>query len=239
MGDADDLVRRAQAGDEESLSTLLGLLAGPLRRQATRLGVRSGDVDDVVQEALLDIAGGLPGYRGESSLLGWAYAICARRAWRGMRRRQQQDALALTEDLERWLVGGEDPLSGAEGRLVEQDAHLRCALAVTLELSPSLRRAYLLGEVLGVPDVIGAEALAISRPAFRQRVARARRTVNARIREAMADDAVPVGTASPGGSSAQLDRLVQLGQLHRAAGRPTTAEGAIRALHRVAPDLTG
>ena len=230
--DLDDLVRRAQRGDPAAVERLLGALRGPLARQLRRIGVAAPDVDDVVQDALLDVHRGLCGYRWESGFLGWCYTIAARRA---MRAAHARAALELTDRLETWLAEPEPALAPAEEILVEQAVHLRCALAVARGLSPALRRAYLLGEVLHVPDVVGAEALGITRAAFRQRVARARRLVAAEIRIGLTgrrpDGEVPAAAAD------ELHRLLSLGELHRAHGRPATADGALRALETAAPLL--
>lgn len=69
-GALDRIVRRAQGGDTAALHELLGLLRGPLRRQVRHLGVSPSDVEDVVQEALMDITRGLRGYRWQASFLG-------------------------------------------------------------------------------------------------------------------------------------------------------------------------
>ena len=75
-GELDPIVRAAQAGDREALERLLASLRGPLLRFARGLG-RGLEPEDAVQEALLDIARAIGGYRWEASFLSWAYAICA------------------------------------------------------------------------------------------------------------------------------------------------------------------
>lgn len=233
----DVLVRQAQRGDEEALERLLAALRGPLVRYARRLGIAAGDAEDVAQEALVDILRGIGGYRWQASFLSWAYAITSRRAARHARTSAAL-ALPMVERLEQALSGPEDPLSPGEAVLVEQDAHLACAFVVACRLSERLRRAYLLGEVLGVTDVTGAELCGTSRAAFRQRVSRARREVDAAIRAAIAGDgAAPERDAIAPEAGAELDRLVRLGELHRAAGRPAGAAAALRAATEVAPGL--
>ena len=175
-GGLDRLVARAQLGEAEAMDQLLGLLRGPLSRQARRLGVRKASVEDVVQETLIDIARGLHSYRRTGSFLSWSYTTGARRAYRQM---QADQAAVVTDRLEAWLADGDDPLTEAQQLLLEQDVHLRCAMAVAHDLTPALRRAYLLGELLRVSDAVGAEALEITPrcvpPACRPRAARRQR----------------------------------------------------------------
>jgi DNA-directed RNA polymerase specialized sigma24 family protein len=233
----DVLVRRVQRGDEQALELLVGALRGPLLRHVRRLGCAPVDCEDVVQEALIDVVRGIAGYRWQASFLSWAYAIASRRAARHARR-STAATLPLLEALEQSIRLPEDPLAPAEAILVEQDAHLACAFVVAQQLSGGLRRAYLLGEALGVTDAVGAEVCKISRVAFRQRVSRARREVERAIRDALD------GTGSaltPGDVDAtapvELDRLVRLGELHRTSRRNADACAVLRAARLAAPGL--
>lgn len=233
----DVLVRRAQRGDEQALELLVGALRGPLLRQVRRLGCAPGDCEDVVQEALIDVVRGIAGYRWQASFLSWAYAIASRRAARHARR-SAAAALPLLETFEQSIRLPEDPLAPAEAILIEQDAHLACAFVVADRLSDGLRRAYLLGEALGVTDAVGAEVCGISRVAFRQRVSRARREVESAIRQALD---VAGSAPGPGDVNAtaliELDRLVRLGELHRTSRRTADAHAVLRAARLAAPGL--
>jgi hypothetical protein len=125
-------------------------------------------------------------------------------------------------------------MTEAEWALVEQDLHLACTIGVLTGLAPEARRLYLLGEVLAVPDRVGAQVAQVTPAAYRKRLERARRAVAAAVNEhsggAGADDRVVA-------AARELDALVRLGELHRAHARPGGAAGAVRALERVAPTL--
>ncbi|HEX2103973.1 MAG TPA: hypothetical protein VHF51_10005, partial [Solirubrobacteraceae bacterium] len=140
----------------------------------------------------------------------------------------------LAVDLaDRALVADHDPMTEAEWGLVEQDLHLACTLGVLTALSSDARRLYLLGEVLGVPDRVGAEVAGVTPAAYRKRLERARRAVAQTARDA----GPPADADRVAVAARELDDLVRLGELHRAHARRGTAEGAIRALERVAPTL--
>jgi hypothetical protein len=57
------------------------------------------------------------------------------------------------------------------------EVRISCTYGMLLCLSRPIRAAYLLGDVLGLVDTVGAEICEITPAAFRQRLARARRTM--------------------------------------------------------------
>jgi DNA-directed RNA polymerase specialized sigma24 family protein len=120
---------------------------------------------DVVQEALVDITRGIAGYRWQASFMSWCHAIATRRAAREGRRSAAR-AERLLELLEETIAGPQDPFEADEAVLVEQSAGLACAFVVAHGLRPQARRAYLLGEVLGVTDRVGASCAGAARPRF-------------------------------------------------------------------------
>src|SRR4029453_19319786 len=64
------------------------------------------------------------------------------------------------------------------GLLVEE-ARIGCTSGMLLCLDREQRLVYILGEIFGVTDVVGAELLDVGRDAFRQKLARARRDLDA------------------------------------------------------------
>jgi RNA polymerase sigma factor (sigma-70 family) len=229
----DRLVARAQRGDTAALEALCARVRPLLLRHARRLLGRSADVEDAVQEVLMVVCARLSTYRWEGSFAGWLYAIGTRSILRHAAATPQEAALAA-EVAERTLVSDHDPMSEAEWRLVEQDLHLACTIGVLTGLAPEARRLYLLGEVLAVPDRVGAQVAQVTPAAYRKRLERARRAVADAVRDhaGPADDRDRVALAAR-----ELDALVRLGELHRAHARPGSPAGAVRALERIAPTL--
>src|SRR5215207_2381590 len=230
----DRLVARAQRGDAVALEALCARVRPMLLRHARRLLGRSADVEDAVQDVLMLACARIATYRWEGSFAGWLYAI----ATRSILRRAvmtPDDATLAVELADRALVSDHDPMTEAEWRLVEQDLHLACAVGVLTGLSPDARRLYLLGEVLAVPDRVGAEVAQVTPAAYRKRLERARRMVAQAVRDHAAAPAADDHRVAV--AARELYDLARLGDLHRAHARPGSAEGALRALLRVAPTL--
>ncbi|MEM9073854.1 MAG: RNA polymerase sigma factor [Myxococcota bacterium] len=88
------LVMRAKQGDRQALGDLMRALAPRLRGAARAVfGGDHADVDDLVQESLLAVAGALRSFEGRSTILHYAYRITVRTCLaerRRMRRRQER-----------------------------------------------------------------------------------------------------------------------------------------------------
>ena len=77
----------------------------------------------------------------------------------------------------------------AEYRMLCAEVRISCTYGMLLCLSRPLRASYILGDAMGMPDTVAAEICGISRAAQRQRLARARQTIEPHDTElrAMAD----------------------------------------------------
>lgn len=86
MSSAEDARLAAVRGDRKALEVVVaGLL--PRVRNLVRYLVRGdADVDDIAQEALVAIIGGLPGHRGDGPLSAWADRVTARATFAYLRR---------------------------------------------------------------------------------------------------------------------------------------------------------
>lgn len=138
----------ARAGDPQARAALLRHLLPRIRATLARYVGTGPDLDDLTQEALVDVLRGLPGYRGEAPIEAWVTRIAQRRAW--SRRRPAAEVLPF--DGERHGV-----VAGWEGRGAADD------LVAAVEALPPPRRTVLMmhdvegysarevGEILGVP----------------------------------------------------------------------------------------
>ena len=236
LPDLDRLVARAQRGDAAALEAVCARARPLLVRYARRLVGRPADVDDAVQEVLMLVCARIGTYRWEGSFAGWLYAIATRSILRRAATTPREAELAA--DLaDRALLSDHEPMTEAEWGLVEQDLHLACTIGVLSALSAEARTLYLLGEVLAVPDRVGAQAAQVTPAAYRKRLERARRAVADAVREHAEAGEQDRGRVTV--AARELDDLVRLGELHRAHARPGSAAGALRALRRVAPTLAG
>jgi len=175
----DSLAWAAQQGDQHALEELVRGLQDPLYRVAFRfLGVEMAR--DATQEILILVITHLSSFRGDSSVMTWAYRIAIRHLLRQRSQAQRYTFEELEADL------GQPPdaiessaLATAEERLLEEEVFLGCTQAMLLALDPASRIAFVLGAVLELEAAEAAAILEISAVTFRKRLSRARGLLDA------------------------------------------------------------
>ena len=170
-------VSQGQGGNSEALEYLVRQLQPRIYGLALRMLWHPEDAKDATQEILLRVITQLGSFRGESSLLTWAYRIAANHlsAWR--KSRLEEQALnfdAFGKDLQEGL---RSPEARPDEKLLFQEIRVGCTLGMLLCLDRPRRLAYILGEILEMDSEEAASILEISSAAYRKRLERARREI--------------------------------------------------------------
>ena len=182
--DAEDgaLVERAQAGDRDALELVIRRHQAWIFNIALRMLYDPQDAEDATQEILMKVMTKLSTFKRNSSFRTWLYRVVVnhllnvrreqwfRSTWTFDRYAQELDSV---ENLD---VSDGAPLP--DERLVVEEARLSCTTGMLLCLDRQQRLIYILGEIFGVPDTVGAELLEITRDSFRQKLTRARRDLH-------------------------------------------------------------
>ncbi len=212
--DLEDLARRAVDGDRDALSALLRELQGPMYRLALRFLADPHDAQDACQEILIRIVTRLETFEHRSKFSTWAYTLATRSLLR-TRRRTVESSVQGAQQFAAFLDAGmgdiDTTADEAEYRLLCEEVRISCTYGMLMCLSRPLRAAYLLADVMGLTDVEGAEILGCTRATFRQRVARARRT----LRYVIDNRCGLVNPANPCRCGRQLRASEQAGILRR------------------------
>ena len=184
-GDADDqdLIRHAQQGSREALELLIARHQAWIYNIVLRMVYNPHDAEDATQEILIKLLTTLSSFEGRSTVRTWLYRIVVNHVLNMKRTRSEArewtfekygDGLASAPDLDL-----PDPRSvPADVQLLVDEARIGCSSGMLLCLDREQRLVYILGEIFGVTDVVGAELLAISRDNFRQKLSRARRDLH-------------------------------------------------------------
>jgi RNA polymerase sigma factor (sigma-70 family) len=176
-GDLEDqeLVVRAQAGNREALEILIKRHQSWIYNIVLRMIYHRDDAQDVTQEILIKLVTKLSSFEGKSSLRTWLYRIVVNHVL-NMKRGRVESATTNFGDFGRGLdntpdMDLPDHLSvPVDVQMLVDEARISCTSAMLLCLNREQRLVYILGEIFGVTDGIGAELLEISRENFRQRL---------------------------------------------------------------------
>ena len=177
------LVTRAQAGDRQALEELVGRHQAWIYSIAIRMLGHPHDAEDATQEILIKALTRLSSFEGRSSFRTWLYRIVVNHVLNTKRGRSEPTTVGFecyahgldnTPDLDL-----PDPRSvPADLRLLVDEARISCTSGMLLCLDREQRLVYVLGEIFGATDTVGAELLETTADNFRQRLARARRDLH-------------------------------------------------------------
>lgn len=162
--------------DPDSLEEAAAALSAPLRRYLERLVGDAATADDLLQETLVRVARGLPGFRAHSSLKTWVFAIATRVAADHFRRPATKVSTVDIDDFE--LLP--DRVPDVDERLIVEEANA-CVRGVIDSLPEDYRAALVLHDLEGLTAAETAEICGCSLATAKVRIHRAR----ARLREAL------------------------------------------------------
>lgn len=228
----DAWVARARGGDRDALDAVVRALQHDVYRLALRMTGCPDDAADATQEILVKVATHLGGFRGEASVRTWAYRIGVRH----LLDRKKSRVERLTSSFERF---GADLIDGLadpdpDPRMAEE-VKLGCTLAMLTCLDREHRLAYVLADVFDAEPALAASLCDVSPEAYRQRVSRARRALQAFVESFCG----LVRDGAPCGCDRRVARAVELGRIHRDDPRLLREGGQAERLPRAHREMRG
>ncbi|NOX31557.1 MAG: RNA polymerase sigma factor [Actinobacteria bacterium] len=187
MADLDltELAAKAADGDRDALEVLCRETQHLVYRLSLRFYSSRPDAEDVTQDIMVKVITNLGSFEGRAKFTTWVYTIASRHLL-ASKRKLVEDSVAGAEPFGKWLdanLGGSEPEVGSdiEYRELCSEIRLGCTHGMLLCLTRDHRIAYLLGDLVGFSAVEAADVLEITPATFRQRLARARRTMRSVI----------------------------------------------------------
>ena len=201
MSDERELLRSAQAGDEDAFTHLVEPYRAQLRAHCYRMLGSLHDAEDALQETLLRAWRGLARFEGRSSFRSWLYTIATNASLRTIEQRPKRvlpidyspaadphgiPAEALTEPV--WLepypdieLGLASELLGPDARYEQRESIELAFTAALQHLPPRQRAALILRDVLGFSARETAEALDASPVSVDSALQRAHKAIDERV----------------------------------------------------------
>jgi RNA polymerase sigma factor (sigma-70 family) len=173
-----ELVRSAQAGNREATELLLMRHQPWIFNLAVRMLMRRADAEDATQEVLIKAFKALPEFRGDSGFRTWLYRIAVNHI---LNVKKTSASVCSFEDAARGFERVPD-LDLPDPRTVPvpvevliEETKIGCTMGTLLCLDGRQRLVFILGEIFGVSDQVGAEIVDVTPVNFRQILSRARR----------------------------------------------------------------
>jgi RNA polymerase sigma factor (sigma-70 family) len=210
------VVERARGGDQRALEQVVRAVQDDVFRLALRMTGCPEDARDACQEILVKVVTRLDSFRGDASVRTWTYRIAVRHLLDRKKSRAEQLALSF----ERF---GADLMDGLAAPAVDdpvmvEEVKLGCTLAMLTCLDREHRLAFILSEIFDLSHADAAEFCEVSEETFRQRLSRARRTLEA-FTESFCG---LVNQNAPCRCDKRVERAIELGRIER--GRPRLAQ---------------
>lgn len=174
------LVRRAQAGDRESLRALLEAVEGPVRRWSLAITGDAQEAADLAQEVLVLLLRKLPSYRGEARFLTWVFSVTRNRA---LEERRREVRIKRKAERVGASIGPAVGVAPSQERERDMDRIMEVVSTFAEGLPERQREVFVLSEIQGMSSPEIAALLGIEAVSIRAALFKARRTLRLKILE--------------------------------------------------------
>jgi len=177
------LLDRIRNGDRPALESLVMRHQAWIYNIVLRMVYHPEDAEDATQELLIKLLTKLSTFEGRSSFRTWLYRIVVNHVLNMKRARGEVAEWTFSKYGQGLESAADRELPDqasvpADVRLLIDEARISCTSGMLLCLDREQRLVYVLGEIFGVTDAVGAELLETSRDNFRQKLSRARRDLH-------------------------------------------------------------
>ena len=173
----EELIHQAQSGSREATEILLARHRPWVFNLAVRMLLQRADAEDATQEVLIKAFTALPTFRGDSKFRTWLYRIAVNHI---LNLKKAATSVCSFDDAARGLARTPD-LDPPDPRTVPvpveiliEETKICCTMGTLLCFDGRQRLVFILGEIFGVSDQVGAEIVDVTPVNFRQILSRAR-----------------------------------------------------------------
>jgi RNA polymerase sigma factor (sigma-70 family) len=178
-----EMVARAKAGNRDALEQLITRHQRWIYNIVLRMVYVPQDAEDITQEILIKLITKLSTFEGRSSLRTWLYRIAVHHVLNMKRTKSEEYGWTFDKYGNGLRQAPDEELPDprtipVDLQLLVEESKIGCTSGMLLCLTREQRLVYILGEIFGVTDLVGAELLETSRDNFRQKLSRARRDLH-------------------------------------------------------------
>ncbi|HEY5160252.1 MAG TPA: sigma-70 family RNA polymerase sigma factor [Gaiellaceae bacterium] len=187
------VIRRAQRGDERAFALIVRAYEAPIFNYVLRMVGDRALAEDLTQDIFLRVFRGLRGYSRQARFTTWLFQVAKNRVI---------DEIRAVERRPRTLVAIEDaPQLEVVDAPIEQSEAIEILLSEVDKLSPDLKEALLLRDIVGLSYNEIADTLDVTLATVKWRIFKAREEVQQALEEQ------GVGVSTLGESDSESARL--------------------------------
>ena len=177
MEQEQELIRRAQSGDQDAFGLLMERHQGCIYSLTLRMTGSPEDAAELTQEAFFNAWQGLPKFQGDSSFATWVYRLASNACIDFLRREKRRRSISMTISLddEEGARQADVPAHGPSPEDEAERKELREAIQEgLLALSEEHRQILVMREISGLSYAEIGQALSLEEGTVKSRIARAR-----------------------------------------------------------------
>jgi len=170
-------VKEAILGNKKALEELIKAIQDDIYYLSLRMLANPEDAKDASQEIVIRVITKLSMFKFQSQFKTWVYRLAVNYLISYKKKTEQTHQLTFEifkEDLESDLRDDFRLDDDVEHQTMLDELRISCTMAMLLCLSPSLRMAFILGEIFELEHQEASEILDISKEAYRKQLSRAR-----------------------------------------------------------------
>lgn len=176
----EELVALANGGSRDALERLVRRHQAWIYNLTVRMVWRTDRAEDITQEVLIKIITKLSTFEGRSRFRTWVYRIAVNHVLNVGKSEMEQQGITFSDLAHEMGEMPDESLPDprtvpVELPLLVEEAKIGCTTAMLMCLDRRQRLAFILGEMFGVSDDVGAEIMEITPANFRQILSRSRR----------------------------------------------------------------
>ncbi len=178
--DIDTLIHQALAGSKPALEAIIKAIQDDVFYLALRMLANPENAREATQDILIKVMTKLSSFRFESQFKTWVYALASNHLISEKKLRDRELTLTFEDysaDLESDLQSPASLRERPDYQTLLNELRISCTIAMLLCLKPTLRIAYILGEILQLDHSEASEILTITKVNFRKQLSRAREMV--------------------------------------------------------------